>query len=205
MNVFRIVCLGLVLGILLFGSSMADDNFVPESATPVKFDFAQWCKVGNHTFILEETTLAAVIRATGGGVIQGNGKDAAGGEFFVVYMDGDHLIRFSSNADMGGDDHELGEVEMRPLTASEKIAGLPSLRLSITFQFGSLGMSFADLVTALGPTVKLHGVAWYEYTGKKLIKDTSGKVLNYDVLGTLRVKIDEGKVAEIDLGHVNSY
>jgi hypothetical protein len=204
MDIFRIVCLGLVQCILLLGSSMADDDVVPDSATTVKFDFAQWCKVGGHTFILEKTTLTDVIQAIGRGVIRFNGKDAAGGEFFVDYTDGGHLIRFSSNAEMGGDDHELGEVEVRPLTASEKVAGLPSLRLPVTFQFGSVGMPFSRLVAKLGEAVRVQGTAWYEYSGKRPIKVSSGEVLNYDVSATFQVKIVAGKVVAIDLGHVTS-
>lgn len=205
MDIFRIVCLGIVQGILLLGSSMAEDDFVPDFATPVKFDFAQWCKVGDRTFILNKTTLAEVIHANGSGVFRDNRRDAAAGEFFVDYTGNGCLIRFSSNAEMSGDDHELEGVEMRPLTAGEKVAGLPSLRLPITFQFGSLGMSFTDLVAALGQTVQTPGIARYEYIGKKSIKNTSGNALDYDVLATLRVKIVAGKVATIDVGHVTSY
>ena len=106
---------------------------------------------------------------------------------------------------MGGEDHQLTGVEVRPLAAGKKAIGLPSLRLPIMFQFGSVDMSFVDLIAALGPTVNIQGVVWYEYSGKKPIKNYSGKTLDFDVLGTLRVQIASGKVVAIQLGHVTSH
>jgi len=205
MKFFCIVCLGLLSGALLFGQSVAEDDTVPDSATSVKFDFARWCKVGDHTFIIEKTTLADVVKTLGSGIIRFNGKDAGGGAFYVDYVCGNHIISFDCSAEMGGNDHELEGVEVRPLAAGEKVVGLPSLRLPITFQFGSVGMPFSDLVAALGQAKTTHGVACYEYSGKKPIKVSSGKVLDYDVTGTLQVKIVAGKVTAIDLGHVTSY
>jgi hypothetical protein len=206
MNLLRPAFLSLLYGVLLLGLGVADDDdTLPDSATPVKFDFAQRCKVGGQTLVLEKTTLADVIRIIGSGVIHDNDKDAAGHEFFVDYMENGRLIRFSSNSEMGGEDHLLGEVEVRPLTVSEKTVGLPPLHLPVSFEFGSVAMPFSDLVAALGIAVKIHGVAWYGYTGKKPIKVSSGEVLNYDVLGTLKVKIVAGKVAAIDLSHVSSF
>ncbi len=207
MDIFRFLCLGLVQAIFLFGSSMAEDDVVPDSATHVRFDFAQRCKVGDHTFILDDkTTLAGVIKTLGSGVIHriGTPGDADPG-WVVDYTDGRRLVRFASDGDMGGDDHVLEGVDVRPLTASEKIAGLPSLRPPVTFQFGSVGMSFSDLETVLGPAVRKRGVAWYVHTGKRPIKVSSGEVLEYDVLATLRVNVVEGKVVAIQLWHVTSY
>jgi hypothetical protein len=204
MKIFRIVCLVLLQGALLFGTIFADDDTVPDSATQVKFDFAQWCKVGDHTFILEKTTLADVVKTLGSGVIRFNGKDAGGGAYYVDYVCGNYIISFDCSAEMGGNDHQLEGVEVRPLGAGEKIAGLPSLRLPIAFQFGTVGMSFSDLVAALGQAKTTHGSAWYEYCGKKPIKVSSGKVLDYDVTGTLRVNVVAGKVVAIELGHVTS-
>jgi hypothetical protein len=201
----RVVCLGLVGSLLLFGLGRADDDVVPDSATAVKFDFAQSCKVGDHTFILEKTTLADVIHAIGSGIIRDNGRDAGDHEFFVDYTDGSHLIRFSSNGEMGGDDHGLGEVEVRPLPSGQKASDLPALHDPVVFPFGSAGMPFSKLVAALGAATKRDGVAWYVYSGKSSIKDYSGKTLEGDVLGTLRVKIVAGKVAAIQLGRVTSY
>jgi len=204
MDISRIVCLGIMQGILLFGSSMADDDVVPDSATSVRFDFAQWCKVSDHTFILEKTTLADVVKTLGSGVIRFNGKDAAGGAYYVDYVCGNHIISFSCSAEMGGDVHELEVVVVRPLTAGEKVSDLPTLRLPIRFQFGALGMPFSDLVTVLGHAKTTRGVAWYEYSGKKPIKISSGKTLDYDVSGTLRVNVVAGKVVAIQLCHVTS-
>jgi hypothetical protein len=195
----------LVIGVLLSGLGRADDDVVPDSATPVKFDFAQSCKVRDHTFILEKTTLADVTHAIGSGVIRDNGQDAGEHEFFVDYSDGSHLIRFSSNGEMGGDDHGLGEVEVRPLSSGQKAADFPALHDPVVFPFGTVGMPFAKLVAGLGPATKTDGVAWYVYSGKSSIKDYTGKTLDGDVLGTLRVKVVAGKVAAIQLGRVTSY
>jgi len=190
--------------ILFAGFSVADEDTVSDSAATVKFDFAHHCKVGDFTFRFETTTLDDIIHALGSGVIMGNGKDAGESELFVDFQDGENLIRFSSNAEMGGEDHRLGGVEVRPLSANEKRSALPSLGLPVKFQFGSIGRPFSRLETLLGPAVITEGVAWYRCSGKKAIKDSSGKIMEYDVSGALRVQIVEGKVVALHVWHVTS-
>jgi len=164
MEAFRIVCLSLSLIVALSGSTIADDDVVPDSATAVKFDFAKWCKVDDHTFILEKTTLADVARTLKGGVIQRIGnRDDANLEWVVDYTDGRRLIRFSSFGDMGGENHELEGVEIRSLSTGNSGAQLTALAFCLRFQFGTIDMAFPDLVNALGPAIKTHGIAWYKY------------------------------------------
>jgi hypothetical protein len=100
MSLRRVLFPSLTLSILLFGFGVADADAIPDSAARVKFDFAQHCKMGGHAFRFETTTLAEMVRELGSGVIEGNGKDAGGGEFTVAYTDGRELIRFSSKSSM---------------------------------------------------------------------------------------------------------
>jgi hypothetical protein len=204
MSLIRFVCLIIASGFLLVGSSEADDDVVPDSATLVDFDFAHHCKVGDHTFRFEKTTLADIIHELGSEVICFNGGDASYGEYFVEYAESGRLIRFSSNAEMGGDTHDLEEVEIVPLSADEKEASLPPLRLPVIFQFGSVGMSFLDLENVLGKATKTGGIAWFKYSGKKPIKVSSGEALDYNVFASLRVRIVFEKVAAIQIGRVSS-
>jgi hypothetical protein len=201
---FRVKFLILMECIRFGGLVAADDDSVPDSATTTKFDFAHHCKVGEHTFRFEITTLADIVRALGNGTIRGNGKDAGGGEFGVEYVDGDYLIRFSSNAEMGGADHRLGGIEVRLLNTDEKRSDFPSLVFPVIFQFGTVGRPFSDLVAQLGPAEKTNGIAWYQCSGKKAIKDSSGKIFEYDIFGALRVKVVDGKVTAIHVWHVTS-
>jgi len=122
----------------------------------------------------------------------------------VDFQDGENLIRFSSNMEMGGEDHRLGGIEVRPLSADERHAALPSLGLPVNFQFGSVGRPFSRLENQLGPAIITAGIAWYRCSGKKSIKDSSGKMLEYDILGSLRVQIVEGKVIAFHVWHVTS-
>jgi hypothetical protein len=200
----RVLFLSLVQSVLVMGLSFADEDTVPASATMAKFDFAHHCKVGAHTFGFETSTLAEIIRELGSGVIKGNGKDAGDGEFTVDYAHGDELIRFSSNAEMGGDDHRLGGIEMRPLSGDEKRAGLPSIPFPVTFEFGSVKTRFANLIEILGPVKKTGDVVWYRFVGQKQIKTSSGQSVDYEASAALRVKITAGRISEIQVWHVTS-
>jgi hypothetical protein len=187
------------------GCLRADDDVVPESATVAKFDFAQWCKVGDHTFVFETATLADVVRALGSGVIRRNEKDAAGGEFFIDYVSGRRWVRFSSNAEMGGDDHQLEEVEVRQLQNHDQTSGIPVLRSPVIFSFGTVGMPFSDLVAKLGPAMEVKHIVWYDFIGKKQEMDYAGKPLDGEVLGTLRAEIVGGRLISVQLGRVTSF
>src|SRR5271156_2921472 len=74
-----LVMVWLFQAVLLGDYAEADEDVVPNSATHVNFDFAGWCKVGDHTFTLEKTKLADIVRTLGSGTIRGNGKDAGEG------------------------------------------------------------------------------------------------------------------------------
>jgi len=204
MRIFYFVALCFALCNVVPEHSVADEDSIPDSAATVNFDFVHHCEIGDCAFRFETTTLGGIIHALGGGVIAENGKDAGEGEFYVDFQDGTNLIRFSSNAEMGGKDHLLGEIEIRPLSIDEKRAVIPYLRSPEIFQFGSVGESYSRLKALLGTAEINDGVAWYRCSGKKSIKDSSGKILEYDVSGALRLHIVEGKVVALHVWQVTS-
>jgi hypothetical protein len=204
MKMHRVIFLSLAQSVLLLGLSNVDDDTAPDSAAMAKFDFAHHCKVGGHTFRFETTTLAEIVGELGSGVIRGNGKDAGDGEYTVDYLNGDELIRFSSNAEMGGDDHRLGGVEVRRLSGDEQRAGIPFLRFPVTFQFGSVEMPLANLIAVLGPAKKTGDVVWYRYVTQKQVKVSYGQSVDYDISATLWAEITAGRVSAIRLWHVTS-
>jgi hypothetical protein len=195
-----------VIFLLAFASSLAADDAIPDSATVVRFDFARWCQVGDHTFSLESTTLANVIDALGSGTIRRVGNEGVADPTWVVdYTDGHRLIRFYSDNDMGGTEHYLGGLEIIPPATGDSFSDLPLLSSAITFSFGSADIALPGLVSALGPAVKTNGIEWYRYSGKKRAADSSGKERDVDVLATLRVQVVDGKVTALQIGHVSSY
>jgi hypothetical protein len=177
------------------------DDAIPTSATRVKIDFARSCHVEAHEFILEKTTLANIVHALGEGVIWGNHEDAAGCETFIDYTDGTNLIRFSSNCEMGGGD--LDEVRIIPRLPKD-LTGLPRLKGIITFSFGTCGMSYTELQSRLGSTIKVKGTVTYLYEGRKPIRISTGKLVDYDVTGCLSATISHGKVIAVDVTHTTS-
>ena len=179
-----------------------DDTF--SSATRVDYDFVKWCRVGSHIFILESATLTDVIHAIGQGSLKGNRRDAAGGEFMVDYTDGKNLIQFSSNAEMGGDTHDLDGIEIRPLTPSEQEMDFPLLKAPLLFPFGNLGMPLNKLKTKLGPATTVMGKVAYFCREKRLIKVSTGEQINYEVDGVLEAKITRGKIAALRIAHLTS-
>lgn len=174
---------------------------IPSSATHVKTDFAKVCHVGAHKFMLEKTTLADVVHTFGRGVIRGNHQDAAGCETFVDYSDGTNLIRFSSNCEMGGGN--LDGVRIVPRFPKD-LAGLPRLDEAVVFSFGGCGMSFDELQSRLGMTTRIKGNVSYLFEGKKPIRTSADKIVDYDVIGSLTATISQGKVIALEVFHSTS-
>jgi len=172
---------------------------IPASATNVSFDFARSCRVENHEFILEKTTLAELIASLGRGEIKGNHRDAAECETFVDFAEGSNLVRFSSNCEMGGGD--LDQVEVRPAGVAE-LAELPRLQSPVMFLFGKQGMSFDQLRHCLGIARLTSGNVFYIHDQKAPV--IAGKASDFRAYATLIAKIQHGVVSEIDLTRVTT-
>ena len=194
---------------LLLGTAMlrADDfgDVIPDDATPVAFDLAAWCDVAGHRFVFEKTPLAEVIQALGGGKLQyiGDGGDATS---YVDYSDGTHFIRFSSNDEMGGDDHALQGVEIRPLSASDQQKMLPRVTPPIRFPFGTLAIPLVGLTHELGHANEHDGVRAYLYlrTAHGAAKDDNGKSLDLETQSSLLVRTYGGKIVALSVNRVTS-
>jgi hypothetical protein len=193
-----------ILGLLLI-PVRAEDDVISANATFVKWDFAEWCDVGRQRFIFEKTTLGEIMHAFGSGTLARNGEesDTVFG-YFVRYRWRDQVIIFSSNNEMGGDEHELEEIEIKPAHEISDASTLPFIHGSITFPFGMPGMSFVDLRRKLGPIWTRKGYAYYQYQGHKKIKSPNGRYVDFDVSAWLQVKKTGENVEDILLGHLTS-
>ena len=202
----KIVC--VAAGVLLLGApfSRATDfsEDFPDDATPVSFDLAAWCDVAGHRFYFEKTPLAEVIRALGAAKMQRTGDaGAAIYDYYVDYTDGRHLIRFSSNSDMGGDEHALQGVEIRDLSAQDRARLLPRIPSLIRFPFGSSDMTFPALMQKLGRTIEHHGIFAYTYSTKYKAHDTNGRSWMVDAYAYLRVSVQKGVIDAVDVSRTS--
>jgi hypothetical protein len=200
--------LWVVLFSLLFLPAHAFDNddVLSESAPHVKFDFAQHCQVGKRTFTLEKGTLQEVIDFLGKGRIENTSPSGDADPLWdVAYRNGTWVVRFESGNDMGGAEHALTGVTVKSMAKYPGAAKLPAIDLPILFDFGSIGMSQADLERRLGRADIRQGMAEYQYIGSAIAKDYTGQVMKGDVTGALRVQVSAGKIVGIEMSHITSY
>jgi len=199
------ICCWVLLGSTMPLIAATDDDDFPQGATLVSYDFAQWCQVGDHKFSFENTTLSDVIRSLGAGTIRRNGSPgAADYTYFVDYTNGHDLISFLSDSDMGGEKHELEGILIRPLSNQETHRKVPSLSLPIILPFGIPEPELTDLEKRLGLITIQKGRIYYEFKGKKPVKDIRGQINICDVTTTLRASIAKGKAVSIEIWHVTS-
>jgi len=196
---------------LLLGATVlrADDfgDVIPDDATHVAFDLAAWCDVAGHRFVFEKTPLAEVIKELDGGKLQRTGDaGAATFDYYVDFTDGTHLVRFSSNNDMGGDDHALQGVEIRPLSASDQQRMLPRVPPPILFPFGTIAIPLVGLTHELGHANEHDGVRAYLYlhTAHGATKDDNGKPLDLETQSSLLVRTYGGKIVALVVWRVST-
>jgi hypothetical protein len=181
----------------------ADDAISPD-ASHVKWDFSEWCQVGEHRFIFEKTNLGDIIRAFGIGKISRTGDaGAAVFEWEVRYRLGNETVTFMSNNDMGGTLHDLEEVDVMPWKKASD-PDLPIIHGPISFPVGEPGMSFQALQHLLGPARLNKGYAEYLHVGHQRGM-SEGKAVELDVQGWLRVKVVDGNNEQMAISHVTSY
>jgi len=209
MDILRLVFLGIAQAFMLFGLCLADDDVVPDSATLVKFDFAQWCKAGNHKFVLESATLADVVRALGfGHIVDTSDPGNADPLWAVDYLNGETVVQFEADGDMGGDEHRLTGVTVYQRSEYPKANRLPAMDSCITFVFGTVGIKFSDLERELGRTPLSKKTASYKYEGKTKVpgrKDVAGMAQMFDVSANLTVKVEAGRVVGLSVSHITTY
>jgi hypothetical protein len=185
---------------------LADDagDVISPGAARVKWDFSEWCQVGEHRFIFEKTNLGDIIRAFGIGKISRTGDaGAAVFEWEVRYHLGGEAITFMSNNDMGGTNHDLEEVEIKPWNKASD-PNLPIIHGPIAFPAGEPGMSLQALQHLLGPARLNKGYAEFLYLGHQRGM-SEGKAVELEVQGWLRVKVVDGHNEQMTISHVTSY
>jgi hypothetical protein len=181
----------------------AGDAISPD-ATPVKWDFSEWCQVGEHRFTFEKTHLSDIVRAFGVGKISRDGDaGAAVYEWVVRYRLGHETVTFMSNNDMGGPLHDLEEVEVKPWKHAVD-RDLPIIHGPISFPTGEPGMSFQALQQLLGPARLKKSYAEFLYLSHQPFMN-EGKTVQAEVQGWLRVKVVDGNIAQMAISHVTSY
>jgi hypothetical protein len=137
---------------LVFGFCFGENDVGQDSATIVKFDFAEWCKVGSHKFTLEKTTLRDVAKALGGGqIVNVNASDPGNADslWALYYRCGKNIVRFEADGDMGGPEHRMTGISIAP-AKDFPFARLPLIEEPVEFRFGRIGMDFSELVKQMG-------------------------------------------------------
>jgi hypothetical protein len=193
-----------LLSILLVRLADGDDWAVPDAMAKVHVDFGQSFNLGRHKFQFENTTLKEIVKTVGSGDIRFNGKDAANGEYFVDYESGPDLVRFTSSAEMEGDDHGLEGIQIRPIQGKTNISHAPMLPALPSFSFGTVGVSDADLAKRLAPGQNSDGRISYHFAGKKTVRDALGRAINHDITSLLQVMIFNGRVIALEISHITS-
>jgi hypothetical protein len=194
------------------------DSISP-SATKAKHEFALWCRVGSHTFYLERTTLAEIVEILKKGTVKNTNSNDPGNAdplWAVPYRDRTHVILFLADGDMGGPQHTLTGIEMKPISEYPLSEQLPMLQGPIDFDFGAIGMPLLKLEQRLGRTAVHDGAATYQYEGTQPGKDTpslrqsvteakSSGVGTFDITAYLYVGVKEGKIDSIELSHITTF
>jgi hypothetical protein len=140
----------------------------------------------------------------GGRIVNTSDPSNADPLWAVDYRSGESVVRFEADGDMGGPEHHLTGVEMKPAIEYPESSKLPAINLPVTFEFGAIGMQWSALENQLGPSGIHHGIAEYQYPGTKSIKDSAGHFVNFDVSGFLRVRISGGKISAIVISHITT-
>jgi pimeloyl-ACP methyl ester carboxylesterase len=190
---------------MLEAADFDDGSYDSTHATRVSVDLAAWCEVAGHRFVFEKTPLAEVIKVLGGGGLQRTGDSgAATFDYYVDFTDGKHLIRFSSNNDMGGEDHALQGVEIRALDSTDHADRLPRLKLPILFPFGSSDISLTGITRKLGRTKPHGGIFAYICTTRSRGVDSMGNKMDLESDSTLEFRVLDGKIVALSVDRVTS-
>lgn len=132
-----------------------DEHALERVPPTVKKRLATRFSLGAFAGCFEETPLGTVREAVGGGTIQHRG-DAGDSVYWLCYRRAQHRLWVMSSGEMGGPDHRVTEI-VEELT--EKDTETPADCGIIPEKFAPLvidgklhlGMSRAEVVTALGP------------------------------------------------------
>ena len=196
------------IGAILFAGLAAlplladdDGDAISPDATQVKWDFSEWCRVGEHRFVFEKTNLGDIIRAFGTGKISRD-RDAGAVvyEWFVRYRLGNEIVTFMSNNDMGEPLHDLEEVEVKPWKRAVD-PDFPLIHGPISFPAGEPGMSSQALQQLLGPARLKKSYAEFLYLGHQPSMNAGKRV---EVQAWLRVKVVDGNIERMRISHVTS-
>ncbi len=190
---------------LISDDSLSQPGGTSASATKVDHDFSRWCAVGDHHFTLEKTTLDEIAATfKGGSIVRDGNPGAASFQWLLRYRWKNDVVVFSSNNDLGGPSHDLEEIDVQPASDIPDASKLPEIRGTVRFPFGSAGLSFDDLQKALGRTDAANGIAQYTFAGHRAGADSQGKSVSFDVSGSLRVKVSNGKIGQMEMSHLTT-
>ncbi|MGL9622145.1 hypothetical protein QRQ56_29595 [Bradyrhizobium sp. U531] len=132
-----------------------DEHALERVPPTVKKRLATRFSLGAFTGRFEETPLGAVRETVGGGTIQHRG-DAGDSVYWLCYRRAQHRLWVMSSGEMGGPDHRVTEI-VEELTENDTETpadcGIIPEKFAPLVIDGKLhlGMSRAEVVTALGP------------------------------------------------------
>jgi hypothetical protein len=207
---------------LIFLPVLADDtpkDGVTDSPTLLNKDFAQWCRVGQHTFHLERHSLAEISHLLGKGtVVNTSASDPGNADplWAVAYRVGQDVIQFEADGDMGGPTHILTGITVVPRERYPSASRLPSIPGPIEFEFGRMGMPLQKLMLLLGKA-DVHGASVsYSYQGhatgpkvasqrESVVQGQKSGIIVFDVTAYLRAWITDGNLSSVEMTHVTTF
>jgi hypothetical protein len=185
----------------------AVSDSIAVAATMVK-DPVQQIHIGQFEAKFEQTTLGEIVNAIGHGAIDHSG-DASESIYWLCYTLPSQRIWLISHGEMGGSDHTLTQVSAVTLSPNiDENASCPSLPKSfqpINFDFGWVGSERQSIIESLGqPSGATEDSLTFYYSGQKP-GPYQGKVVDWDVIGYLEMKLENDTVISINASHVTSY
>jgi len=187
-------------------SPPATNDINPVHAT-LKEDPAQKIQIGKFIAGFESTTLDEIRKFLGTGLIDHSG-DAASSQYWLCYSLLGQRVWFISHGEMGGSNHVLTQVHVIS-TGEKKVENkscptLPPEAIAVQFDFGWIGTTKESLIDSLGQPSGTDGNALiYFYHGKKTATYT-GIHADWDVLGYVKVILENNRIVSIYASHVTS-
>jgi len=171
-------------------------------------DPVQRISLGHFVAKFEETTLGEILAAVGHGSIEHAG-DAGASQYWLCYSLPNQRLWLISNGEMGGSDHTLSAVSAQSINSGNvenlMCPTLPAAFQPVSFGFGWLGTDREKVIQALGePSATKDNRIMFFYEGKQP-GSYHGQTVDWDVLGYVEMKLEEGKVTFINASHVTSY